>query len=51
VARRWLVGGLILSLGLPFWFVRQPKPAAQTLDGYVIVNGWVLKSSDLDLLT
>lgn len=50
LTRRRLVGGLIVSLGLTSWFGRQPKPAVQTRDGFVIVNGWVLKRSDLDLL-
>jgi hypothetical protein len=48
LSRRRIIGGLILSFGLSSWFGRPPAAAAQTSDGFVIVNGWVLKRSDLD---
>ena len=48
LSRRRILGGLFLSLGLSSLFGR--KSVAATRDGFVIVNGWVLKRSDLDLM-
>lgn len=39
-----------MSLGLAALFGRRAQAAAATDDGFVIVNGWVLRRSDLDLL-
>ena len=50
LSRRQIIGGLILSLSS--WFgLRSKAAAALPGDGFVIVNGWVLKRSDLDHLT
>lgn len=48
LSRRRILGGLLLSLGLSSLFGQ--KATAAPRDGFVIVNGWVLKRSDLDLM-
>lgn len=48
LSRRRILGGLLLSLGFSSLFA--PKSVAAARDGFVIVNGWVLKRSDLDLM-
>ncbi len=44
--RRTFLGACAAAwLALPSWF-RAPAPAAED-DGFVVVNGWILKRSDL----
>jgi len=48
--RRRLLGALCSSFGLAVLFGKRPEAAPADRGGFVVVNGWVLRRSDLDLI-
>jgi hypothetical protein len=50
LTRRRILTGSAMSLGLTALFGRGAPAAPATADDFVIVDGWVLRRSDLNLL-